>query len=122
MVEMEVINMLIINTAQRYRDLDFKSMSLGLFEAESSPIDIAENLDFLLEDKTSDKEITTLNEFTINRVGYLIEQGYLDSKSVEIRIFDNGSLKAKAGYDEEGYLNDNWILGLYNPPEKEKRI
>lgn len=114
--------MLIINTAQRYRDLDFKSMSLGLFEAESSPIDIAENLDFLLEDKTSDKEITTLNEFTINRVGYLIEQGYLDSKSVEIRIFDNGSLKAKAGYDEEGYLNDNWILGLYNPPGKEKRI
>ena len=113
--------MLIINTARRYSDLDFRSMSLGLFESESSPIDIAENLDFLLEDETSDKEITTLNEAVINRVGYLIERGYLDYKSVEIRIFDNGNLKIKAGYDEEGYLNDNWILGLFNPPEKEKR-
>lgn len=113
--------MLIINTAQRYRDLDSKSMSLGLFEAESSPIDIAENLDFLLEDETSDKEITTLNDAVINRVGYLIGQGYLDCKSVEIRIFDNGNLKSKAGYDEEGYLDSHWVLGLYNPPEKEKK-
>lgn len=112
---------MIINTAQRYKDLDFRSMSLGLFEAESSPIDIAENLDFLLEDTISNKEITTLNEAVINRVGYLIERGCLDYKSVEIRIFDNGNLKSKAGYDEEGYLNDNWILGLYNPPEKERR-
>lgn len=40
--------MLIVNTAQRWRDLDFRSMSLGLFEAESSPIDIAENLDFFI--------------------------------------------------------------------------
>ena len=62
--------MVYINTAQRYRDLDSKSMSLGLFEAESSPIDIAENLDFLLEDETSDKEITTLNDAVISS-GYL---------------------------------------------------
>ena len=79
------------------------------------------DLDFLLEDETSDKKITTLNDAVINRVGYLIGQGYLDCKSVEIRIFDNGNLKSKAGYDEEGYLDSHWVLGLYNPPEKEKK-
>ena len=114
-----MIFILVINTARRYRDLDFKSLSLGLFEAESSPVNIAENLDFLLGDKVEVKEITTLNEAVINRVGELITKGYLDHQSIEIRIFENGSLKQKAGFDEEGFLTKDWILGLYYPSEKE---
>lgn len=110
--------MLIINTARKYSDLDFRCITLGLFESESSPVDISENLDFVLEDMSSDIEITTLNDAVINRVGYLISMGYLDSKNVVIKIYENGSLKRKSGYDEEGCLDKNWIVGLYNPPEK----
>lgn len=109
--------MLIINTARRYRDLDWRSMQIGLFENESSPVDIAENLELFIKDKTINDMITTLNESVINRVGYLIERGYLDYKDVEIRIFENGKLKTKAGYDKEGYLNGGWIVGLYEPDE-----
>lgn len=112
--------MLIINTARRYRDLDFRSMSLGLFEAESSPIDIAENLDFLLEDETSDKEITTLNDVVINRVGYLIAKGYITNDSVEVRLFENGNLTGKAFYVDNGILKD-FPIGFYTMPKKEKK-
>lgn len=112
----------IINTSRRYSDLDFGSMSLSLFESESSPTDIAENLDFILEGESTDVniEITTLSEVVINRVGYLIEKGYLDHESVKIRIYENGNFKVEAGYDKEGYLNENWIMGLFTPPEKEQ--
>ena len=109
--------MLIINTGKRYRDLDLKSASLGLFETNCSPADIADKLDILLEDNSLQREITTLNESVINRIGYLIEEGCINHNCVQIKIFDNGSCTTTVGYTEEGYLDDNWILGLYDQTE-----
>lgn len=107
--------MLVINTGKRYRDLDLKSASLGLFETNCSPADIADKLDILLEDNNVEREITTLNESVINRIGYLIEEGCVNNAYVKIKIFQDSKCIKTVGYTEEGYLDDNWILDLYDP-------
>ena len=107
--------MLIINTGKRYRDLDLKSASLGLFETNCSPADIADKLDILLEDNSLQREITTLNESVINRIGYLIEEGRVNHAYVKIKIFQDSKCIKTVGYNEEGYLDNNWIIDLYDP-------
>lgn len=100
------IQRLIINTARRYHDLDFKSVSLGLFEAESSPVDIAENLDFLLDDKADVKEIATLNEAVVNRIGELISKGR--------KLYANVYIDDRAGINEPYYALDLQINKIEN--------
>ena len=115
--------MLIINIARRYNELSWTNL-FNLFETNCSPLDIADKLDKILYELSSDKdldiELTTLNEAVLSRVGYLISKGYITSNAVEVRLFENGSLKQKLEFSHEGMLKD-FPIDFYAMPQKQTK-
>lgn len=100
-----------VNTAKSYNDLPNNLQEMGLFENNRSATDVKKSFDLLL-DAVCPVELVTLHEELLNIIGIYIEKGKLKSSDIVVDIYENGKYLRSVKYDEDGYLDENWILGL----------
>lgn len=100
-----------VNTARSYNELPKSLQEMGLFENNRSATDVKKSFDLLL-DTVFPIELVTLHDELLNIIGIYIEKGKLKASDIVIDIYKNGECLRSVKYDEEGYLDENWILGL----------